>query len=334
MSAEDIIKKLDEEAESIVSNPAPEEVATDTEEVTEAASVTESLREPEATEVDTNTLEDEENGFDSSTEEQRQQRTNWKKRFINYKASTDTTVHGLRLENLNLKERLNSVMQRMTQFEKMLTEKQENKDPFEGQFSEEEVGVFGQDGLEIVKKAVKTIEEKRIKPLEEKLKQSENQRQKDLENQLVAERQKEYDVFLGRLESLSRNYKQLNADQRFVAWLNEPDPGDMYTRKYYLQKAEAARDAVRVADFFNRYTQSSKAPNSLDRHITPIGTGSGVEIPGKPGNKSNIDMNFINKFYDDSARGRYKDNPAEAQKIEAQIDKYYETLLQQRSAKR
>jgi len=330
MSAEDIIKKLDEEAESIVSNPAPGEVATDTEEVQEATSVTEGLREPEATEVEIDTLEIEE----QDSEEQRQQRTNWKKRFINYKASTDTTVHGLRLENLNLKERLNSVMQRMTQFEKMLTEKQENKDPFEGQFSEEEVGVFGQDGLDIVKKAVKTIEEKRIKPLEEKLKQSENQRQKDLEAQLVAERQKEYDVFLGRLESLSRNYKQLNSDQRFVAWLNEPDPGDMYTRKYYLQKAEAARDAVRVADFFNRYTQSSKAPSNLDRHITPIGTGSGVEIPGKPGNKSNIDMNFINKFYDDSARGRYKDNPAEAQKIEAQIDKYYETLLQQRSAKR
>jgi len=331
MSAEDIIKKLDEEAESIVSNPVSQDTATDTEEVAEVTSVTESLREPEATEVEIDTLETEE----QDSEEQRQQRTNWKKRFINYKASTDATVHGLRLENLNLKERLNSVMQRMTQFEKMLTETKVNKDPFEGQFSEEEVGIFGQDGLDVVKKAVKTIEENRIKPLEEKLKQSEAQRQKDLENQLIADRQREYDVFLSRLGSLSPNYGKLNADQRFVAWLNEPDPGDVYTRKYYLQKAEAARDAVRVADFFNRYTsQTSKATSSLDRHITPIGTGSGVEVQSKSGNKSNIDMNFINKFYDDSARGRYKDNPAEAQKIEAQIDKYYETLLQQRSAKR
>jgi hypothetical protein len=330
MSAEDIIKKLDEEAESIVSSP-PQETTTEEQEVQEATSVTEGLREPEATEVEIDTLETEE----QDSEEQRQQRTNWKKRFINYKASTDTTVHGLRLENLNLKERLNSVMQRMTQFEKMLTEKQKDADPFEGQFTEDEVGIFGQDGLDVVKKAVKTIEEKRIKPLEEKLKQSEAQRQRDLDNQLVAERQREYDVFLGRLGSLSPNYGKLNSDQRFVAWLNEPDPGDTYTRKYYLQKAEAARDAVRVADFFNRYTsQNSKASSNLDRHITPIGTGSGVEIPGKPGNKSNIDMNFINKFYDDSARGRYKDNPAEAQKIEVQIDKYYETLLQQRSAKR
>lgn len=331
MSAEDIIKKLDEEIESIVSNPTPEQgSATDTE-ATEATSATEGLREPEATEVDVDALENEEHDY----EEQRQQRTNWKKRFTNYKASTDATVHGLRLENLNLKERLNSVMQRMAQFEKMLTETKTNKDPFEGQFSEEEVGIFGQDGLDVVKKAVKTIEENRIKPLEEKLKQSEAQRQKDLENQLIAERQREYDVFLSRLGSLSPNYGKLNADQKFVAWLNEPDPGDMYTRKYYLQKAEAARDAVRVADFFNRYTtQTSKATSSLDRHITPIGTGSGVEVQSKSGNKQSIDMETINKFYDDSARGRYKDNPAEAQRIEAMIDKYYETLLQQRQAKK
>ena len=96
MSAEDIIKKLDEQAESIVSNPTPQEIATDTE-VQAEPSATDGLREPEATEVDIDALDNEEHDSKSTTEEQRQQRTNWKKRFINYKASTDTTVHGLRL---------------------------------------------------------------------------------------------------------------------------------------------------------------------------------------------------------------------------------------------
>jgi len=322
MGAEEIIKGLDAEAELFGSNPTTEVATPDNDEQEVTLSPETPINE-EISEVGDLTGEEDHTS---------PQRTNWKKRFVNYKASTDITISDLRYDNLSLRESVAQLMRRVEQLSQLAEQGIQKSDPFEGTFTEEEVQAFGEGGIDVIKKAAQTVVEKTVNPLKAELAETKAQNRIALERQLEQERKAEYNVFLAKLAKKAPNYQTLNNDPNFLQYLNQIPDGELVPRVSALRNAEAARDVVRVAEIFNDFDVKfgkAKVTNSLDRHLTPVGTGGSVADPVDR-SRGAIDQSFINKFYSDFARGHYKGKEKEAQEIELKIDRYYQGKFDQR----
>lgn len=326
MGAEEIIRNLDADVEQITGNPAPP--AEEAEVVAASEGQESESLSPETTNEAVSMGDDSDTGEEHTST----QRTNWKKRFVNYKTSTDLTIQSLRSDNMALKETITSLMRRVEHLGAMVEQKAKERDPFEGTFSAEEVEAFGPDGIDVIKKATRTIVEQTVNPLKAELAETKAQNRLAIERQVEQEKLAEYNTFLAKLAKKAPNYQTLNNDPNFIQWLNQIPDGELVPRISALRNAEATRDVVRVAEIFNDFDVKfgkAKVTNSLDRHLTPVGGGGSVTDPADR-SKGQIDQSFINKFYDDFARGRYKGKEKEAQEIELKIDRFYEKKLDQR----
>ena len=254
--------------------------------------------------------------YEPEPQPQKPKRTNWKKRFTNYKASTDATINGLRRDLIGLKDQNTMLLRELQSARVDAAQREVQGDLFEGAFTQDDEDTFGAEGLEVVKKAAKVAIERQVKPLEKELQQHKEARLNDMARATQNEKRAEYQGFLSRLETLVPEYAELNADSKFLKWLGQADEYSGYVRKDLLRKAEASRDVVRVADFFMDYlrTQSPNQglPKDLERHVTPVGTGGGGGTPRqqrKPADKGYYRKSDIDKFYSDVMKGRYKDDP-------------------------
>lgn len=241
---------------------------------------------------------------------QKPKRTNWKKRFTNYKSSTDATIYGLRKELMDMKQSLADLMQENQRLSAV--KREEQGDLFEGAFTQEDEETFGTEGLDVVKKAAKVAIERQVKPLQEEL-QRQNQRNiQQTQAAIERDRNLAYQEFLGRLETLVPDYAALNKDQKFVQWLKGADDYSGYSRQQLLQQAERVGDVARVADFFLEYQQNQSAvqqqtvPESVRRHVTPVGSGGQGPAPRQKEQKGYYRQSDIDKFYSDVMKGRYE----------------------------
>jgi hypothetical protein len=118
---------------------------------------------------------------------------------------------------------------------------------------------------------------------------------------------------------LDRNipdWKAVNKDPYFVAFLNQPDPRDpSFTRMQTIQLADAATDASTVSEIFKDFKATSSAANKA----TPVGPGSEppkpkVDIsPPKaprqgtppPPSKPTVTQADLKKFYGEARKGTY-----------------------------
>lgn len=258
--------------------------------------------------------------------EEKKKRTNWKHRFTSYKAATDTTLYEQRMEIADLKQQVAGLMETLGE---LRSGTQEQGDLFDGVFTKEDEDTFGADGMDVVKKAAKAAVEKATKPLNEKLQKQEKEHIESLKRQSKAAKEAEYAKFLDALEGMVPDYKELNFDPGFAEWMNLPDTYSGLTRAPLFQKAEAAGDVARVAEFFVEYKASLKPqpeaiPEELARHITPVGSGVATPATSVANNKTGVQIIYeseIDKFYSDVTKGRYKGQESVIASIEAQIDK-------------
>lgn len=249
-------------------------------------------------------------------------RTDWKKRFTNFKASADTTIYELRSEISSLKSQLSIALDDARLAKAAAHEAGTTKDPFDGVFSEEDEATFGADGLDVVKKATKTAIDKATKPLQDRLDAAEKQRIDSLNREASASAQIQYDKFINGLETLVPNFRTVDTDPGFLKWMKQPDTYSGITRASLFGKAEDARDVARVAEFFVEYSQLTAPIDQMEKHITPVGGGSAPVAPAaRPKEKGQIIyQSEIDTFYDDVMRGRYVGRHDEVLNIEAQID--------------
>ena len=67
------------------------------------------------------------------------------------------------------------------------------------------------------------------------------------------------------------NWREINQDERFHAWLRVPDTFSAVIRDRLLKDAVAAGNASRVANFFTSFIAAGNFPNPAARSATPSG---------------------------------------------------------------
>ena len=264
---------------------------------------------------------------DPEPQPQKPKRTNWKKRFTNYKSSTDATIHSLRKELMDIKASANEVLQENQRLRE--AKREEQGDLFEGAFTQEDEDTFGTEGLDVVKKAAKVAIERQVKPLQEELRKQNERQGQQARQSLERDKRAAYNEFLGRLGSIVPDYEAINKDKEFLKWLKGADDFSGYPRGNLLRQAEANGDVARVADFFIDYknsqaaVQQQKVPDAVRKHVTPTGTGGGSTAPRQKTDPGYYRQSDIDKFYSDMLKGRYEGQQAVIDATEAAIEQAY-----------
>jgi hypothetical protein len=127
--------------------------------------------------------------------------------------------------------------------------------------------------------------------------------------------------FYATLEGLVPDWQEINADDRWLAWLSEVDPVYGAPRQAALDQARAALDAKRVANVFKAFKAALpvKVQETLQSQVAPSSVGTPAPVSA-PEAKPIISSKFIERFYRDQAQGKYTGREAEFNQIEAQIN--------------
>jgi hypothetical protein len=125
------------------------------------------------------------------------------------------------------------------------------------------------------------------------------------------------------------DWRSVNSDPQFHAWLREVDPLTGRQRQLHLDEAQKALDAGRAAAFFTTWRASTNTPPSptptprptpasdLDRQIAP-GRGRAGSPATAPQGRTYSPAD-ISKFFDDVRRGLYRGREEERSRIERDI---------------
>lgn len=193
-----------------------------------------------------------------------------------------------------------------------------------------DIDAFGPDMIDVIERAAKQLVASEIGPLKSELAavKQENATLKGTVD-TVAETQSAQgqNVFVSQLTDAVPDWQKVNIEPAFLAWLGETDPLSGAQRQALLNVAVEAQDAKRVAAIFNAWkaTQAPTSPpppapkDDLTKQIQP-GTTHG-STPPAPTQAKTWSPDEIDKFYRDVARGAYKGREAEAERIEAEIDR-------------
>lgn len=225
----------------------------------------------------------------------------WEHRFKVLQGKYNSEVPRFAQENKDLKSRLESLESEMTQLKAT---------PPEPLVKQEEIDEYGEGLIDVAR---------RIAQEELAKKQSEIDALKSQINQIsTATTNTAKNDFFKSLNALVPDWEQINADQSFLAWLDEFDELTGETRQSLLSKAEQARDASRVSNFFTSFkkTSSSWAANSqsaLEQQVVPPTS----KAPDTPPSKKVWTRGEISEFYDRVRKGAVSD--ADAIAIEADI---------------
>lgn len=145
---------------------------------------------------------------------------------------------------------------------------------------------------------------------------------------------------LNELDQKITDWRQINHDEAFLAWLKLPDVFSGAIRHDLLKAAFDRNDTGRVAAFFSGFLAEEAAVGSAGAQphqtsttpVTPEGTGKvpleRLAAPGRaksaasaslPAEKPVFTSAQISQFYVDKQRGKYRGKEAEADRLEQQI---------------
>jgi hypothetical protein len=146
--------------------------------------------------------------------------------------------------------------------------------------------------------------------------------------------QNTHERFYDALTQRVPDWRTVNEDKRFHAWLLETDPLSGFQRQTLLTDAHNALDLPRTAVLFDTFKReagitsapaaaaATPAPNTaqskLEKMVAP-GRASAATQPPSPTEKKEWSRPEIAKFYADKLAGRYKGREAEAQTLERDI---------------
>lgn len=128
--------------------------------------------------------------------------------------------------------------------------------------------------------------------------------------------------FYATLKQLVPDWREINASEDWLAWLTEVDPVYGVPRQAALDSAQQRGNVEHVAAVFNMFksTRPAKPSAALAAQVSPAGTGSGSAAPPAQAAPQMISQKFIQNFYADQLRGKYKGREAEANRIDALIN--------------
>lgn len=140
-------------------------------------------------------------------------------------------------------------------------------------------------------------------------------------------------TFNEQLDKALPNWRQINKDEKFLAWVNLQDPYSGVIRKDMMRQAHQQGDAQRVLRFFNGFLtdEAASAPAPAKKDPTegkvPLET---LAAPGRakapaasvttpPGEKETISRAQIANFYRLVNQGHYRGNEALKLQLEQEI---------------
>ena len=211
------------------------------------------------------------------------------------------------------------------QMEQMRSQLEKPAEPQKPAVDPKDVETFGADLVEMVSRTTERL----FGPLAARF----EQRLVDLESKVggatrVAAQTAEQ-TFLATVGKLVPDWEVINTDQRFLDWLDEPDPIYGKRRQEALNEAQQTFDAHRAANVFRAWKQLqapvapvappvSQRP-SLEAQVAPRAAATVQPVPAVEPSKQVITQMQIQRFYDDVTKGRYRGREQEAAAFEAQI---------------
>lgn len=246
---------------------------------------------------------------------------NWEQKFRTMQGMYNAEVPQLRTQVKTYESEMTALKEQVRALtvavQSKPTEQQAQPDP-------RDVESFGADMIEMVQRyATKTYEamraefasfadqlDRRLKAVEETVTGVSKKADTTMEAQ-----------FYATLNRLVPDWEQINKDATFLAWLGEADPVYRVPRQAALDAAHQRGDVEGVAAVFNTFKASrpSKPSAALASQVSP-GTSGGAAAPTAPGAKPMIAQKFVQQFFSDQAKGRYRGREEEAARIEAEIN--------------
>jgi hypothetical protein len=157
-----------------------------------------------------------------------------------------------------------------------------------------------------------------------------DERLKDINHRVdtVAETQVQTasEKFYGNLNTGLSNWKTINSDPTFLAWLSKPIDAEL-GGETYMDKLKAAYNSLNdamVLTIFNRHLKlnpqaAQDNTSKLEELIVPENQGGGEDLTNLNKEKKTYTQAEVSQFYTDSAAGKYKDRPEEKAQMEADI---------------
>lgn len=129
-------------------------------------------------------------------------------------------------------------------------------------------------------------------------------------------------AFYAALEQAVPDWRRINTSDAWLRWLEEHDEIYGATRQEALDAAHKALNAKRVIAIFKAFLASAQAAKpSLDAQRTPEPRAAATPAASATPVARTITQKLIKQFYDDLARGKYRGREAEAERLQAEIDK-------------
>lgn len=269
----------------------------------------------------------------------------WEQRYLAMKGRYDRSVE----DNRALQDTNRQLSDRIRQLETLLatnpmrvasadtgtTSTVLTDDEIQSLITDEERQVYGDDMLEVVAKKVREVAEPRISRL-----------QKDIENlrktqEVVAQtfEMSARDKMFSQLDTSVPQWRELNSDQQFLAWLQLPDVLSGAIRQDLLNDAVSRHDAYRAQQFFKGFLAEKAAvdparggnqavtgsdPSPKVDLATLAAPGRAKTAPGTTDGSAAADKPIITRqqiaqFYADCTSGKYKGRDADREATERAI---------------
>jgi hypothetical protein len=243
----------------------------------------------------------------------------WELRYKNLRAGRDQKLY-------DAKRQLSGALQTISTLQTQVSElqaKQPKVDPLDGVFTTEDVENLGEGTVDALTKATRKATEAATASLEKQLQDQRDLRAADQVTLADKTKQETYDLFIGQVARAVPSWEAINYEKGFEEYLKGPDV-DGRQRKAYFSQAEAQGNAALIIRYMRDYEATKTGtPTKVDQladKVTPTGETAG-QTHIEEGTPETVSKAFIDKFYDDLNRGRYKGKHSEVMAIEAKIDK-------------
>lgn len=257
----------------------------------------------------------------------------WENNYRSMKGRNDRNerlLHEQTQELANLRAQLEQLQRQPVQ-----EQKRTNENTFK-KITDEERSTFGEDFIDVAQRAAAEKFEPVIESLKSQIEalggKVETVARTTHDNQTVSMNQF--------LDQKLPNWKQINRDKNFLAWVGLRDPYSGAIRMDMMRAAHAEGNAQRVLAFFQGFLSDEAATDPQNTKLdVPAAPGPGkvkledLAAPGRakasasdgpssdPDDKETITRAQVQQFYRLKNSGHYRGNEAEADKLEARIFK-------------
>lgn len=257
-----------------------------------------------------------------------QQRVSWKKRYATYKASTDSTIYGLRQELASVKSELADKYDEIDELSKEISELKKNvsagKDPFEGVISPEDREIIGDEAVDVIKKIIDSKpEDPRVTEMQKEIERYRKEKTESLRREQEKLKRESQSQFKDKLLAKVKNFETVDSDPEFHSYLQEIDEDSGVPRGKLFAAAVASRDVKGTARFYLDFESLKPKTREeiLSSKVSPKGSNHSVVDDSGSKNKKTYKISEYEKFMTDLTKGKYRGREKEAKQIEASFDR-------------